>query len=73
MSFYGENAFNTPIPAFGALFAVHDSAPYVFLIFCVALWRLDEYWYYSFFALLMLVMFECAVVRQRVRRLTEFR
>ena len=73
LSLCGKNTFNIPIPAFGALFAEHATAPFfVFQIFCVALWCLDEYWYCILFTLLcMLVMFERTVVQQRARTLTE--
>ncbi|KIY47748.1 hypothetical protein FISHEDRAFT_65997 [Fistulina hepatica ATCC 64428] len=73
-SYYGNNEFDIPIPSFGELFVEHATAPFfVFQIFCVALWCLDEYWYYSIFTLVMLVIFECTVVWQRVKTLTEFR
>ncbi|KAI0056131.1 endoplasmic reticulum Ca-transporting P-type ATPase [Artomyces pyxidatus] len=71
---YGKNEFTIPIPSFTSLFAEHATAPFfVFQVFCVALWLLDEYWYYSMFTLFMLVVFECTVVWQRLKTLTEFR
>ena len=34
---------------------------------------LDEYWYYAVFTAVMLIGFECTVVKQRLRTLSELR
>lgn len=71
---YGDNTFDIPVPTFTELWKEHAVAPFfVFQIFCVGLWLLDDYWYYSLFTLVMLVGFESTVVWQRQRTLNEFR
>ncbi|OBA22885.1 P-type ATPase [Metschnikowia bicuspidata var. bicuspidata NRRL YB-4993] len=70
---FGLNRFDIPIPTFLELFKEHAVAPFfVFQIFCVALWLMDEQWYYSLFSLFMLVSFEMTTVFQRRTTMNEF-
>ncbi|CAM9782569.1 unnamed protein product, partial [Choristocarpus tenellus] len=67
---WGENILDIPMPAFSELFVEHALAPFfMFQVLCVTLWSLDEYWIYSFFTLLMLILFEAMLCKQRQRSL----
>ncbi|KAM1023570.1 hypothetical protein ACFX2A_045427 [Malus domestica] len=71
---WGRNAFEYPQPTFQKLMKENCMEPFfVFQVFCVGLWCLDEYWYYSLFTLFMLFMFESTMAKSQLKTLTELR
>lgn len=71
---FGKNAFDIPMPTFWELYKEQAMQPFfVFQVFCVALWSLDDYFYYSLFILMMLLFFEATVVNSRLGNLKIFR
>lgn len=71
---WGRNVFEYPQPTFQKLMKEQCMEPFfVFQVFCVGLWCLDEYWYYSLFTLFMLFMFESTMAKSRLKTLMELR
>lgn len=71
---WGRNVFEYPQPTFQKLMKEQCMEPFfVFQVFCVGLWCLDEYWYYSLFTLFMLFLFESTMAKSRLKTLTELR
>lgn len=71
---WGTNTVDVPVPHFMDMLKEQMLAPFFcFQVFCVLLWCMDAYWYYSLFTLFMLVMFECTVVFSRTRTLNDLR
>lgn len=71
---YGNNIFDIPMPTFWDLYKEQALAPFfVFQVFCVALWCLDDYFYYSLFILFMLLVFEATTATSRLKNVQIFR
>mmetsp|Transcript_35535 Transcript_35535/g.100081 ORF Transcript_35535/g.100081 Transcript_35535/m.100081 type:complete len:1179 (-) Transcript_35535:1429-4965(-) len=67
---WGHNLIDIPLRPFWDMYKEQALAPFfVFQVFCMLLWCLDEYWYYSVFTLCMLLVFEGTVVKSRLRNL----
>ncbi|EPY19067.1 cation-transporting ATPase 13A1 [Strigomonas culicis] len=68
------NVMEVVIPDFQDLFVDHALAPFfVFQMFTVLLWCLDEYWYFSVFTGVMMVGMECTTIYQRIRNMKTLR
>ncbi|KAJ4779402.1 Cation-transporting ATPase [Rhynchospora pubera] len=71
---WSRNMFEYPQPTFQKLMKEQVMEPFfVFQVFCVGLWCLDEFWYYSLFTLFMLFLFESTMAKNRLKTLTELR
>jgi hypothetical protein len=72
---YGRNVTHIPLPSILSLLFQQLLQPlFLFQLFCVILWSLDEYWMYAIFTLFSLVMFELTMAYNRwkgVKRLRE--
>ncbi|GKY92667.1 hypothetical protein MPSEU_000236700 [Mayamaea pseudoterrestris] len=65
-SIYGPNRCALQPPTYLQLLCQQLIAPlFLFQVFCVGLWCLDEYWYYAIYTLLALLLFESTVAYQR--------
>eukprot|EP00043_Microstomoeca_roanoka_P004642 m.50971 g.50971 ORF g.50971 m.50971 type:complete len:1170 (-) comp12586_c0_seq1:39-3548(-) len=69
---FGTNDINVPTPTFRELYIQQITAPiFVFQVFCMILYMLDDYWYYSILTLVMLLFIERLTVLQRLKNMKE--
>ena len=67
---YGPNQMMLKLPTLTDLLMEQLVAPFfLFQVFCVTLWSLDEYWYYALFTLAALLMFETTMAYNRLQSL----
>ena len=65
---YGTNVLSVPPPKFIDLYKEQLVSPLVvFQVFCAVLWALDEYWQYTVFQMVSILMLESASVFQRIK------
>lgn len=73
-SYFGPNSYEVPVPSFMELLKQHMLAPFfVFQVFAISCWMLDEYFIYPLFSLLSLLIVEGNTVRTRQSNLLELR
>lgn len=71
---FGRNEFDIPMPTFMDLYKEQALAPFfLFQVFCVMLWCLDDFIYYSLFILFMLLSLEAIVATSRLKNISIFR
>jgi len=71
---YSNNRLHINLPPFIDLLTQQLLAPFfLFQLFCVLLWCLDEYWYYALFTLFTLILFECTMAWTRLKNLSRLR
>lgn len=71
---FGKNILEIPAPTFAELYKESLLAPFfIFQVFCIFLWMLDEHWKFSLMTLGMMLIFEATVVSGRLRSLRELR
>lgn len=71
---WGENDLCMEIPSFWSLFFEHATAPFfVFQVFSVLLWCVDDYVGYTLFTLGMLVLMESLQVKQQILSMKSLR
>jgi len=71
---YSNNSLHITITQFKTLLTQQLLAPFfLFQLFCVLLWSMDEFYIYAIFTLFTLVMFECTVAFTRLKDLKRLR
>ena len=65
---WGKNHLAVNTPSFLELLQIQLLSPLaMFQVFCALLWLLDEYWSYTMWSLVSVIVFETTTVFQRTR------